>query len=88
MDTRRTIDLATGLLMGRLGCSPEDAFDLMRRESQNRNVKVQDVAVDLLARPSDGTAAVAAAAELHEHLPRTATRAPFRRRGESPAHGR
>jgi len=88
MDTRRTIDLATGLLMGRLGCSPEEAFGLMRRESQNHNTKVYDVAVDLLARPATTTVAGAAAAELHEHLPRTVTRAPFSRRGESPAHGR
>jgi hypothetical protein len=88
MDTRRTIDLATGLLMGRLGCSPEEAFDLLRRESQNHNLKVQDVAVDLLARPSAATAEGVATAELHEHLPRTATRAPFRKRGEAPAHGR
>jgi GAF domain-containing protein len=85
MDTRRTIDLATGLLMGRLGCSPEEAFDLMRRESQNHNTKVHDVAVDLLARPSAATAAGAAAAE---RVPRTATRAPFSRRGEAPARGR
>jgi ANTAR domain/GAF domain len=85
MDTRRTIDLATGLLMGRLGCGPEDAFDLLRRESQNRNVKLYDVATGLLARPAEGPAA----AEPHEtHLPRTATRAPFLRRGEAPARGR
>jgi GAF domain-containing protein len=79
MDTRRTIDLATGLLMGRLGCTPEDAFDLLRRESQNHNVKVHDVASDLLARPAapaDGTA------------DGTVVQAPFRRRGEAPARGR
>lgn len=85
MDTRRTIDLATGVLMGRLGCSPDDAFDLLRRESQNHNVKVQDVAADLLARPS---APVDGLADLHEPHARAASRAPFRRRGESPAHGR
>jgi GAF domain-containing protein len=88
MDTRRTIDLATGLLMGRLGCGPEEAFDLLRRESQNHNVKVHDVATDLLARPSTATVEGAAAADLREHLLRTATRAPFRRRGDTPAHGR
>ena len=68
MDTRRTIDLATGLLMGRLGCTPEEAFHLLRRESQNHNVKVHDVAADLLAKPEP--------------------EAPFRRRGDAPAHGR
>lgn len=89
MDTRRTIDLATGLLMGRLGCSPEEAFDLIRRQSQHRNVKVHDVATDLLARPV--TESVAPAEQEQEgdgQLPRTAIRAPFRRRGEPPTHGR
>lgn len=76
MDTRRSIDLATGLLMGRLGCSAEEAFDLLRRESQGRNVKVHDVAADLLSRTAD---------DLAED--RTA-QAPFRRRGEAPARGR
>ncbi len=76
MGTRRMIDLATGLLMGRLGCDPETAFGLLRRESQNRNTKLHDVAVDLLAqtpapqglRPTD--------------------EAPFSRRGETPVRGR
>lgn len=88
MDTRRTIDLATGLLMGRLGCGPEDAFDLLRRESQNHNIRVHDVAIDLLARPSAVTAEGAAAADRREHLPPTVTQAPFRKRGETPARGR
>lgn len=83
MDTRRTIDLATGLLMGRLGIGPEEAFDLLRRESQNHNLKLRDVAADLLARP-----APAQVAQQDEgQLPRTATRAPFRRRGEAPVRG-
>lgn len=88
MDTRRTIDLATGLLMGRLGCSAEDAFDLLRRESQNHNVKVHDVAADLLARPS---VPVEGLSPTDEHDVRTAGgagHAPFRKRGEAPARGR
>jgi len=88
MDTRRTIDLATGLLMGRLRCSPEEAFDLMRRQSQNHNVKVHDVAVDLLTHPDTSTAVGVVGTDPHEHLPTGAARAPFRRRGEAPAHGR
>ena len=85
MDTRRTIDLATGVLMGRLGCGPEDAFDLLRRESQNRNVKLHAVATDLLARSPEGAAGTGAQ---ETHLPPTATRAPFLKRGEAPARGR
>jgi GAF domain-containing protein len=83
MDTRRAIDLATGLLMGRLGCSPEEAFDLLRLESQNHNIKVHDVAADLLARPAPAGTTVATS--LRDHLPRTPTQAPFRRRGEAAA---
>jgi hypothetical protein len=87
MDTRRTIDLATGLLMGRLGCSAEEAFGLLRRESQNHNTKVHDVASDLLARssvPAEGSAA----ADTQERLAGEAQQAPFSRRGEAPAQGR
>ena len=92
MDTRRTIDLATGLLMGRLGCSAEAAFDLLRRESQNRNVKVHDVAADLLARPSVPVKGLAPVDDEHDKPDVSTTRgaghAPFRRRGEAPARGR
>lgn len=88
MDTRRTIDLATGLLMGRLGCTPEAAFDLLRRESQNHNVKVHDVAADLLSRtpvPVEGLPG----ADLHDaRNPRGGGHAPFRKRGEAPSRGR
>jgi GAF domain-containing protein len=91
MDTRRTIDLATGLLMGRLGCGPEDAFELLRRESQNHNLKLTDVAAGLLARP----AVPAEPPALHDGVDGvdgqfvpSVSQAPFRRRGEAPAPGR
>ena len=81
MDTRRTIDLATGVLMGRTGLSAASAFAALRRQSQNSNVKLRDVAAELIstsARPADDPAA-----------PRSsAAGAPFSRRGESPAAGR
>lgn len=83
MGTRRTIDLATGLLMGRVGCSPDEAFALLRRESQNHNTKVYEVASDLVAR-SSVPAAGSATADAREQL----TQAPFSRRGETPAQGR
>lgn len=85
MDTRRTIDLATGLLMGRVGCSPEEAFGLLRRESQNHNVKVYEVAADLVAR-SSVSATGSASPDSHDRA--QATQAPFRKRGEAPARGR
>ncbi|MGI3779187.1 MAG: GAF and ANTAR domain-containing protein [Janthinobacterium lividum] len=88
MDTRRTIDLATGLLMGRLGCSPEAAFDLLRRESQNHNVKVHDVAADLLSRPSVPVEGLPVSDQHDARAPRAGAHAPFRRRGETPSRGR
>jgi hypothetical protein len=45
--SRDVIGQAKGILMERLGITPEDAFDLLRRSSQNLNVKLRDVARDL-----------------------------------------
>jgi hypothetical protein len=42
--SRDVIGQAKGILMERLKCTPEDAFDLLRRSSQRLNVKLRDVA--------------------------------------------
>jgi hypothetical protein len=42
--SREVIGQAKGILMERLNITPEDAFDLLRRSSQNLNVKLRDVA--------------------------------------------
>ncbi len=42
--SRDVIGQAKGILMERLSIAPEDAFDLLRRSSQNLNVKLRDVA--------------------------------------------
>ena len=42
--SRDVIGQAKGILMERLEITPEDAFDLLRRSSQNLNVKLRDVA--------------------------------------------
>jgi GAF domain-containing protein len=44
MDTRRTIDLALGVLMERMGCDAEHAFTVLRKYSQTSNLKLRDVA--------------------------------------------
>jgi hypothetical protein len=49
MDTRRVIDLALGVLMERAQCSANQAFALLRKQSQNGNIKVRDVAGQVLA---------------------------------------
>ena len=42
--SRDVIGQAKGILVERLQIAPEDAFDLLRRSSQNLNVKLRDVA--------------------------------------------
>jgi GAF domain-containing protein len=68
METRDTISLAMGLLMGRQGLSREQAFDVLRRASQRTNVKVRDIAeriaggnVDVESYGSDLTASTESA---------------------------
>lgn len=48
MDTRRVIDLALGILMERTNCDVAGAFALLRRYSQNYNVKLNDAARQVL----------------------------------------
>jgi AmiR/NasT family two-component response regulator len=50
LTSRAEIDEAKGVLMALHGCSAEDAFDRLVRESQRRNLKVRDIATELLAR--------------------------------------
>ena len=49
MNTRRTIDLALGIMMERTGCGLEQAFALLRRYSQQYNVKLNDAARQVVA---------------------------------------
>ncbi|WAP54443.1 GAF and ANTAR domain-containing protein [Streptomyces sp. S465] len=44
LETRHTIGEAMGILMERLKITEDDAFALMRRVSQERNVKLRDIA--------------------------------------------
>ncbi len=44
MDTRRTIDLALGILMERTSGTADEAFQLLRRYSQQYNVKINEAA--------------------------------------------
>jgi GAF domain-containing protein len=51
IDTRTVIGQATGILMGRRGLTAEDAFEVLSRTSQNRNVKLTRLAELLADRP-------------------------------------
>ena len=48
--SRSDIDMAKGALIALHGCEPGEAFARLVDESQRRNIKVRDVAVELLAR--------------------------------------
>ncbi len=50
LDTRPLIDLAKGMVMHRYSCSDEAAFALLRRFSQEHNVKIRDLATAVVAR--------------------------------------
>jgi GAF domain-containing protein len=61
MNTRRVIDLALGVLMERTQCKADQAFTLLRKQSQTSNVKLRDVARQVLrtvegAQVTDGMA--------------------------------
>jgi hypothetical protein len=43
-DARTVVDQARGMLMQALGCTPDEAMRWLRRTSQERNVRVADVA--------------------------------------------
>lgn len=48
--SRSTIDQALGILMAQNRCSRDEAFGILRRASQNRNIKLRDVASALIQR--------------------------------------
>ena len=48
MSSRAVIDQAIGIVMGQNHCDADAAFDVLRRASQNRNIKLRQVATDLV----------------------------------------
>lgn len=49
MSSRAVIDHAIGIIMAQNRCDPDAAFDVLRRASQSRNVKLRQVAADIVA---------------------------------------
>ncbi len=49
LESRDVIGQAKGILMARQGISADEAFDLLRRASQRSNVKLRDVAAQVVA---------------------------------------
>jgi hypothetical protein len=54
LESLPVIEQAKGVLMARTGCQPDEAFDILRRASQRTNVKVRDLAQDVVNRASGG----------------------------------
>jgi ANTAR domain/GAF domain len=50
LSSRSDIDMAKGALIAVHGCGPDEAFARLVDESQKRNIKVRDVALELLDR--------------------------------------
>lgn len=48
--SRTDIDLAVGIIMGQDRCTQQEAFDTLRRASNARNVKVRELAADIVGR--------------------------------------
>ncbi len=49
LDSNRRIGMAMGLVMAQLGVADDEAFDALRRISQNTNRKLRDVAEEIIA---------------------------------------
>ena len=50
MASRAVIEQAKGVLMATTGCSPGDAFDLLRQQSQLENRKLREIAQEIVDR--------------------------------------
>jgi hypothetical protein len=56
MRSRAVIEQAKGIIMGERRCSPEEAFALLSKASQDSNLKVREVAEALVAKAVQGGA--------------------------------
>jgi GAF domain-containing protein len=50
LESRATIEQAKGIIIAHERCTPEEAFELLVRISQNRNIKLRDVAAAIIER--------------------------------------
>jgi hypothetical protein len=48
LETMPVIEQAKGILMAQYRCQPDEAFELLRRASQRANIKVSDLAVQIV----------------------------------------
>lgn len=48
LTTREVIDQAIGIIIGQQHCTPSEAFTILRKVSQTRNVRLHEIAADLV----------------------------------------
>ena len=53
LETMPVIEQAKGILMAQNGCGPDEAFDMLRRASQRANVRVRDLADEIVTRAGE-----------------------------------
>jgi hypothetical protein len=56
LETLPVIEQAKGIVMAQARCGPDEAFELLRLASQRSNVKVRDLAADLVQQTASGAA--------------------------------
>jgi hypothetical protein len=49
MEHRAVIEQAKGIIMASTGRTPDEAFELLRQQSQHSNMKLRDIAADIVA---------------------------------------
>lgn len=49
MESRTTIDIAVGIIMGQNRCSQDDAVEILKKASNHRNVKLRDLAEQIIS---------------------------------------
>lgn len=66
MESRAAIEQAKGVIMAQRGCDPDEAFDRLRRVSQKCNVKVRELANEVVAHAAAGPGTTPPPAHLAE----------------------
>lgn len=56
MESRTTIDIAVGVIMAQNRCTQADAFEILRRASSSRNLKLRDIAAKIIESTSGAEA--------------------------------
>lgn len=56
LKSRTTIDLAVGMLMGQNRCTQAEAFEILKSASSTRNIKLRDLALQLVSSSGGGGA--------------------------------